>query len=311
MFILLLACTQQPKVTELPENHLLFTSQGPYKDDGYPGVWETREDFSEVWSLDLPGEQGAFGAVRIGEDTLITRTEQPPDPNTALERVARDGTVVWAYNTDEAGLLVLPHGVGQTPWNQYLVADVFTFRIMAVGADGKVDWVEYTTEQHGAPSGLEVGMVDGKPMLLATLLDESPDTITTNDQVYAWWLKEDGLELAWKWPETIDASVASWLRGAHFQHDGSLLVNAAGLGNIVELDPRTGRELRRIPEDDRPLLVFPRDAVLLPDGDMIVVDAAELLRIRDPFGAFEIVDSAPAPLTYSVELINCEEEVCY
>lgn len=310
MLFLLIACTQ-PKVMPLGEEHLLLTGQAPYKDQILPGVWETDGDFNELWRQPLLQDQGGFGAVRVGQDTLLSRSGPPPDPNTAFDLINQDGEVIWSYDAAEAGALVFPHGVGMTPWGQYLVADAVTSRILAIGADGKVDWIQYTAADRKGPSGFDIGIVDGQPMLVATLLDESTTSIDTDDQVYAWWLHEDGLDLAWKWPESMDLRIASWMHGAHFQHDGSLLVSVAGLGNIVELDPATGTELRRAPDDDRTILAFPRDAVLLANGDMIVVDAVELLRVRDPFGDFEIVDSIPAPLSYSVERLDCNTEFCY
>ncbi len=310
MFFLFLACNPT-EVAPLEVEHLLLTGQAPYKDQEYAGVWETDLDFNELWRQTLSEDQGGFGAQRVGQDTLLSRSGPPPDPNTDFDLVNQDGDVVWSYDAAEAGALVFPHGVGVTPWGQYLVADAVTARIMAVGQDGKVDWIQYTAADEKGPSGFDIGTVDGKPMLIATLLDESTTSIDTDDQVYAWWLKEDGLELAWKWPDSMDLRIASWMHGAHFQRDGSLLVSVAGLGNIVELDPATGLELRRAPSDDRTILAFPRDAVLLANGDMIVVDAVELLRVRDPFGDFEIVDSIPAPLSYSVELLDCTAEFCY
>ena len=310
MIFLLIACNHAT-VAPLGEEHLLLTGQAPYKDQQLAGVWEADTDFNEVWRQPLSKDQGGFGAQRVEEGTLISYSGPPPDPNTGFSLVNQDGERLWAYDASEAGALVFPHGVGVTPWGQYLVADAVTSRIMAVGADGKVDWIQYTAADQKGPSGFDIGMVDGQPMLIATLLDESTTSSDTDDQVYAWWLHEDGLELAWKWPESMDLRIASWMHGAHFQRDGSLLVSVAGLGNIVELDPATGRELRRAPSDDRTVLAFPRDAVLLGNGDMIVVDAVELLRVRDPFGDFEIVDSIPAPLSYSVELLDCASEVCY
>jgi len=312
MLLFLLACqSATPSKATTADYHLLWSGQGPYKDDGYPGIWETDLDFNEVWALDLPGEQGGFGALREGTDTLIARTTQPPDPNVSVERVTADGSVVWAYDADTAGMLVFPHGIALTPWEQYVIADVFTSRIFAVSADGRLDWSNYTREAGGAPSGFDIGMVDGKPMLIATLLDESVMGDDSNNRIAAWWLEKDGLTPAWTWPESGDKHNASWLHGAHFQYDGSLLVSVAGVGQVVQLDPVTGLELDRIPRDGKGMLAFPRDAVLLPNGDMILADALELVRVRDPFGDFERVASTALPLTYSVELIDCATQTCY
>ena len=73
---------------------------------------------------------------------------------------------------------------------------------------------------------------------------------------------------------------------------------------------RDGEEVWRIPEEPG-AMAFARDAVFLPDGSLVVADAAaEVLRVADPFGSFTVVDSRRAPGVYCVEALDCATEAC-
>jgi outer membrane protein assembly factor BamB len=94
--------------------------------------------------------------------------------------------------------------------------------------------------------------------------------------------------------------------------DGEVIITLAALGKIVGFDLETGEETWRIPgERSNAQLAFPRGAVPLPDGSFVVSDAgAELLRVWDAFGSFEVVDAVRVPGVFSVDVLDCADAAC-
>lgn len=309
MILLLIAC-RPPEKEPTDDWHLLFTGQAPYKGDGMAGIWETDLDFQEVWRVELPGTQGGFGATRLpGKETLYARSSQPPHADPSVEIADAQGNVSWIYDPNTVGAINFPHGVATSASGDYIAADAFAFQVIGIHPSKNLAWKTSLAENLQAPTGVWVGMLDGQETMVVPAVDEPYNGGPPRDQVWAYRLEASGPTLAWVWPPENDPTEALWVHGARILEDNTILVSIAGLGRIVRLDAQ-GNKIAQYPSDDRVMLSFPRDALFLPDGDLLVVDSVEVLKIHDPENSFEIVDAIPAPFSYSVQLLDCSLDLC-
>jgi hypothetical protein len=119
-------------------------------------------------------------------------------------------------------------------------------------------------------------------------------------------LGPEGPQFVWAWaPEDAEGS---WPHGPGVLDDGTITVALSARGQVVGL--RDGAQDWRVPELPG-AVAFPRDAAFLPDGTLLLADGAtELVRVADPFGAFEVVDAVAAPGIYCIDVVDCAEGGC-
>jgi len=290
--------------------HLLVGSTPGEGNDGHP-LEELAADFSPRWALDFGDTSGTAGAIRHPDgSTVYARTWPPPTLTSALEAVDADGARLWSLDSFFAPTSFV-HGVVETPDGDFLVADTTQARVVAVDATGAELW-ELSWAESGAahwPNGIALATGDdGVTRLAVTLLYEGGDD--TSDHVELWRLgaRGDVPTREWSWPpEGVDAT-QTWTHGPQILADGTVTAALAGRGQVVGI--RDGAVAWTIPPEPG-ALGFPRDAVFLPDGSLLLADAAsELLRVADPFGAFVVVAARSTPGIYSVGVLDCATDVC-
>lgn len=294
--------------------HLLISGQMVLANEDAPGVYEVDEHGEMTWNAPLELGTGGFGAARAdGHETLIAWTQIGTTLTSGLLRADRDGNTLSRYDEGSAENLSFPHGIAHHSAGQIVVGDGWSGDILAIDSHGDIVW-RLATPDLGfgqVPSGLRVFQVGGRPLLIATLLGEGPlDSGMRYDQVVAWWIDGSSPQLAWAFPPEPDSSSVLWVHGPQQMADGSFLVSSAGLGQIVHIDAE-GNELERLPPSDDPYrFAFPRDAVETPDGDLLVLDATELLLVRDPFGDYTVEPVRELLFGYSVDLLDCTLGTC-
>lgn len=294
--------------------HLLISGQMVLADEAAHGVYEVDEEWEPTWIAPIPTGSGGFGAARAeNRETVTAWTSIGSTMDAGLSRFDAIGQSLSQFDTGPIAELAFPHGVAVLEGGEFIVGDGWTGEILRSDAEGNIVWRIFTpTFGLGqVPSGLRVFQVGGRPLLVATLLGEGPlDEGGRFDQVVAWWIDGESPELAWAFPPERDPDVLLWVHGPQQLADGSILVSSSGLGQIVRLDP-WGNEVGRVPPMGDPFrFAFPRDAVMLPDGDLLVLDATEVLRVRDPFGAYEVELIDELFFGYSLDLLDCGAGEC-
>lgn len=294
--------------------HLLISGQMVLANEDAPGILEVDEDWERTWVAPVPKGAGGFGAARAeNRETLVAWTSIGSTMDAGLARFDANADSLSEFADGPVGDVQFPHGVALLEGGEFIFGDGWTGEILRSDAEGNILW-RISTPAYGlgqVPSGLRVFDVGGRPLLVAALLGEGElGTGERFDQVVAWWIDGESPEQAWAFPREPDPSLLLWVHGPQQLPDGSLIVSSSGLGQIVRLDP-WGSELGRVPPMGDPFrFAFPRDAVMLPDGDLLVLDATEVLRVSDPFGAYEVELVTEMYFGYSLELLECASGEC-
>ena len=286
--------------------HVLASSSPALGDPGHP-LAELAVTLDTRWSLDFEDADGSGGAVRIADgDTVYVRSALPPDFKSELERVDATGTLLWSQDAFFMGDFSFAHGLVQTPAGDYLIADTILARILAVSEEGEVQW-ELSFVEDGTtrlPNGIDLA-TDGDGVtriVVSSLYRTGPDAA---DHVDGFRLggRTDVPTREWTFAGGQGTSERLWPHGPRFLDDGSVSVNYAARGQIARLvDGEVDWVVPRVPGK----LAFPRDMVVLPDETWLVADAAaEVLRVYDPLGRFEIVDAAFVPGVFGLVEVPC------
>lgn len=297
--ISLLACGSPPGDTAagapwedslLPGAHHLLVHSTP--GSGGPMIEELGTDLSDRWSFLSPDGSGSAGGIRHDDGrTTFARTWPPPTLSSAIDTIDADGVLVGTLDAFFSAISFV-HGIVETTDGDWIVADTLASRLFCTTPEGELRWtLEWETRW---PNG--ISLADDR--LAVTLLNQTGDDET--DAVELWRLS-DPPELEWQW-----TSAEAWPHGPHVDDTGQVTLALAASGQIATL--AGGEEKWRSPAG---ALAFPRDALPLPDGSILVADAAaEVVRIADPQGAFRVVASRRAPGVYGFGLLDCTSEAC-
>ncbi len=286
--------------------HVLAASSPALGDPGH-ALSELTVDLDVRWSVDFEDADGVAGAVRIPEgDTVYVRSALPPDFASTLERVTAGGALVWSHDEFFEGAFSFAHGLVVTPDGAYVIADTIQSRVFAVTEEGAVRW-ELTFREGGGgrlPNGLDLRTdAQGVTRIVVSLLAGGGGS----DRVAVYRLggPTDVPTLEWTFEGGADRDDRLWPHGPRFLDDGTVMVSYAARGRIAHLVE--GQEDWVVPEEPG-VLAFPRDTLVLPDGTWLVADAAaEVLRIHDPLGRFEVVDAAYVPGVFGLTGVICGE----
>lgn len=279
----------------------------PYSDPSSPSLVELDADFQAVWTWTAPAGKGTLGAVREADgSTLFVEVSFPPDLSATLRRIDASGQETFSWDGPGDAPLQFAHGVAVTPEGNYVVGDTGNFRVLALRPDGTELWRLSFDDGVGgprAPNGVAVRDLGGGEVRLAVTLLEG-----AFDQVAAFRLgAEDEAPLPlFAVPEEAGEGEVSWPHGPRIEEDGGVVFCSAAYGAIVRLGPDGDEEWRLPQEEDGGMLVFPRDALFTGTGQLLIPDnAAELLVIDDPFGAFEVVEATPLSGGYWIGEVPC------
>ncbi len=280
--------------------HLLVSST-PDTPEG-PALEELDGDFEPIFALGFGDGSGGAGAFRREDGTTVyARTWPPPELGSAVEAIDAEGNLLWSL-TEMFSSLSFIHGVESGPDDSLVVADTSSGHVLAFDLEGNklwsIDFVDGETIHW--PNGIDVATgSDGVTRLAVSLLLQVG---SGSDYVDVYVLDET--------PELErrhEVGDAAWPHGPHL--DGErLVVSLSARGQVVALEG--DEELWRVPETPG-ALAFPRDAVFLPDGTMVVADAAsELLRVYNPLDGFDDISGRATPGVFSVDLVDCAELPC-
>ena len=299
---------------ETTGHHLLVSGQMVLANEDALGAYEMDDDGTVTWSAPLATGTGGFGAVRTeGKETLIAWTKMGENLSSGLLRLDGEGNTLRRYDGGDTAAPSFPHGVGALAGGNIVVGDGWNGDIICIDQDGNLVW-RMSTPEFGygqVPSGLRVFLVEERPLLVATLLGEGGlESGERFDQTLAWWIDGAEPQFAWAFPPEPDSSLSLWVHGPQQTADGTLLISSAGLGQVIHLDIN-GVEIERVPPTADPYrFAFPRDAVQLPGGDLLVLDATELLAVHDPFGDYSVEPVGELLFGYSLDLLDCSAGAC-
>lgn len=291
--------------------HLLVMST-PGAGSETAALEELGADLSERWALPFDDGSGTAGALRDPDGTTIyARTWPPPTLGSALQAVDRDGALLWSEDRFFADISFV-HGLVRTPAGDFVVADTTGGAVIAASPEGDTLWTLGFSADGRAwlPNGVALRTDDeGVSWLAVTLLWRAGGDSNDYVHVYRLGARDEAPTLAWSWPPDGTDSGGTWPHGPHFREDGTLSVALAARGQILGLDEGAQRFL--VPPEPGPL-AFPRDAAWLPDGSLVIADAAtEVLRVADPLGDFEVVGAKAASGVYAVGVVGCGETACF
>lgn len=293
--------------TVAPTSIHLLASSLPARQGLGQALVELDPTLVSTWSWEGEGS-GAQGAWREADgSTVIARTSLPPAYASGVDKIDADGHLVWSRDDLFSIGLGFTHGVVQTPDGLYLTLDSTGGDLVAFAEDKDPLWIYPvgTPMDPGIPNGIAIGQdADGNVVLAITKLARS-DEIGLDELILLDLPDPEG-EPVERWRTTIAVGASrAWAHGPRFQGPNLLTVCHSLAGRIVAFD-LDGTELWRIPEEGIPRLGFPRDALFLEDGSLVVSDAAlEVLRIADPMGAFEVVGAVEVPGVFAVAPITC------
>lgn len=274
----------------VPGTHHILVHSTP--GSGGPMIEELATDLTERWRLLSPDGSGSAGAVRHADGgTTFARTWPPPTLSSAIDTVDAEGTLVGTIDAFFSAVSFV-HGLVETPGGNWIVADTLASRVFCTTPEGEILWTISWDARW--PNGISLT----GDQLAVTLLYQSGDDET--DAVEVWQLT-DPPELEWQW-----TSAETWPHGPHIDAAGEVTLALAATGQVATL--ADGEETWRSPAG---ALAFPRDALPLPDGSLLIADgAAEIVRVDDPRGAFRVVASRRAPGVYGLGLLDCSSEAC-
>lgn len=272
---------------------------------------ELRPDLSAVWTHDLELGSGAQGAARLADgSTVYSHVQAPPVYDSAIELIDASGALRWSY--DELFLLGFSHGVAATPAGDFVTLDTIGGKILSFDTSGAELWSLRVSDETGAyrPNGLSLREgEDGVVHVAVTLLEATDSGEADALALYTLGERTELPTLAWRVPVATRSGDGAWPHGPRLREDGTLMACHSANGQVVGYDLASGAELWRLPEDEAaPRFAFPRDALFLSDGSLVVADAgSELVRVSDPFDAFEVVAAATTPGIFGISPVICGE----
>ncbi len=270
---------------------------------------ELRPDLSQAWSHDLGPEAGAQGAARLADgSTVYAFSGAPPAYRSRFERIDAAGELVWSY--DELVAIGFVHGVLPTPAGDYIGLDTVAGDIISFDEAGTPLWsLSVVTEDRDFhPNGMHLrDFGDGDVRLVVSMLERSSADLPDAVAVYRLGARDEQPTLAWSSPALTEHGDGAWTHGPRLLEDGTVLVCHSATGQVVAYDGADGAELWRAPPTGEPaVLAFPRDVLPLSDGSWVIADAAaEIVRVTDPRGAFQVVAATPAPGVFGLSPITC------
>lgn len=293
--------------TLAPDSLHLLTTRLPSA-PGQDALVELDLSFEQRWSFGLL-DAGAQGAWRLeGGDTVFAAASLPPEFSSSIVRIDAEGALVWDRSDLFAAGMGFSHGVVRTPEGDWIALDTTAGQLVSFDEAGEVLWVHpfHDAGEPGSPNGITIFDSDTAGTLLGvSLLGRIGDTGSQQLALLEHLGPTEPPVERWRWAVQESEGMV-FPHGPRFTDGGELLVCLSSLGQVTALDI-DGDELWRVPADHRAgALSFPRDALLLPDGTLVVADSAsELLRVHDPHGAFEIVSAVQAPDIFSVHPVVC------
>ncbi len=292
-----------------PTWHVLLTADGLLSEEN-PPVVEVDADMNRVWERDFDGLEGR-GAQGIDRDptgrTVYTRVLG----NTSggwVDLVEPDGTLVWSWEGESAGGLSFPHGVAFTPAGDLVIADTSANRLISVGLDGELLWEEPLPDT--SPNGLDL-WTDPEGVTHLAVTGRHALRLDLEDQEvlnrYRLRGRTETPELTWSLERPGEDGQLESPHGPSFLEDGSLLYCARTRHQIVAVSAE-GEETWRN-EVDEGVLLRPQDVAWV-EGAMLVADSqlGQLLRIEDPFGAFEVTEAVAMDGIFGVSVVWCGPE---
>ncbi len=289
--------------------HLLATALPSFS--GMPALVELDLAFEERWRFELL-LGGAEGAWRLeGGDTVFAATNIVDSMASSVVRIEADGTLVWDYDDLFLAGLGFSHGVVATPSGDWITLDTTGGRLVSFDEDGNTLWTYdfHEAGEPGSPNGIATHTTsDDRTLMAVSALDRSEGVGEHQLVLLEWSARDQPPVELWRWALQQSEGMV-FPHGPRITDDGLVLICLSSLGQVVALDLE-GQEQWRIPAAERGhALAFPRDAWFLADGSLIVADgASELVRVHDPFGAFEIVSAVSVPDIFSVHPVVCGED---
>lgn len=313
--ILLLACdgavpgdsaepvTPWVETLDADDLHVLVGST-PGEGTGAPALEELALDNTPRFSVSFGDDAGTAGALRSNDGTTTYAKTWPPQAlGSAVEAVNAAGDVLWSQDEYFSSFSFV-HGLELGPDGEFILADTTAGTVFAVTPEGEPLW-SIAWQADGVvhwPNGIHVATTsDGVTLMAVSLLVQAG---AGDDRVDVYALGPDGPEPRWAY----EAGDASWPHGPHVEADGSVVASLAARGQVIRL---VDGDLSWTIPPEPGVLAFPRHAVFLPDGSLLVADAAaDLLRIGNPMSTFEVVAARSTPGIYSLELLDCAESTC-
>jgi hypothetical protein len=259
-----------------------------------------------VWSLVLDARAGWYRAPLAADDAFFTADRRQISINAedmdVLARVdIRSRRIVWSYGHDRVagsapGYLHTPDDAYPLPNGDTLVADIFNFRILAIGPDKRI------VRQLGSPDA----QGHNPPVSFAS---PNGDTPLPNGDILV-------TEIGGSWVDRINpAGHLVWsvhLSGIHYPSDAQLLAN----GNILVVDYHSPGAVEEVRTDGTVVwkyrvtsgsgrLDHPSLAIALPNGnvalnddnnDRVVVINPRRMRIVWQYGHTGVPGTAPGYL---------------
>jgi outer membrane protein assembly factor BamB len=276
--------------------------------DGH-ALEELRPDLTSTWSYDLPPESGAQGAVRLEDgSTVFARTLAPPLFSSSFDLIDATGAIVWSY--DDLAAVGFFHGVQPTPAGDFVGLDTVSGAVISFDAAGTLLWSMGVSDA-GAdyhPNGISLfDYGDGDVRIAVSMLERTGNGDPDYLAVYTLGARDEVPTRVWRVPVAGFGGDGAWPHGPRLQADGSVTVCHSANGQVVGYDGVAGDELWRVPATGAPpLLAFPRDALFLSDGTLVVADAgAEVVRVDDAFGDPRVVAATQAPGVFGLSPIAC------
>jgi outer membrane protein assembly factor BamB len=288
--------------------HLLFTALPSYRTQSH-ALLETNLAMEERWVHDVD-EGGAMGAWRFDDgSTVFGESHFPPNFASAATAIDAQGETLWRHTEIFLLSIGFTHGVVPTPEGDFIALDSIGSRIVSFDVAGTLLWTLDSTDS-AMPNGITVRTNDEGRTLLGVAERRKTNMDEIADRLILYELQGREVPPRERWRVQLRTEDGRGLipHGAHFQEDGTLLVCESAGGQVLAFDEE-GDALWRLPGADALVrFAFPRDALFLPDGSLVVVDGEdEAFRIWDPFGAFEIVSAIKIPGVFSVHLVPCGE----
>lgn len=289
--------------------HLLTTSLPSFASQATALELDLRLEPTWSYHRDTGGAQGAWRADN--GDTVLSAVIMPPDFSSSVMRVDPQGELVWERDDLFLAGLGFAHGVVATPEGDWIALDTTGGRLVSFTEQGEELW-SYPFDQHGepgSPNGIDIHQHPEEGTLLAVSM-LARGAALGSQQLVLLEHRGGGEPPVERWRLAVEEQEgAVFPHGPRFTQEGTLMISLSSLGQILGLG-LDGEERWRIPGAGRAAaLAFPRDALFLPDGSLVVADGAvELLRVHDPFGAFEVVGATSVHEIFSVHPVVCRED---
>ncbi len=290
--------------TLAPDAFHVLVGSTPGEGTGAAALEELAVDNSLRFSLSFDDDAGTAGAIRNADgSTTYAKTWPPQALGSAIEAVNAAGELLWSDDSYFSSFSFV-HGLELGPQGEFIVADTTAGTVFAVTPEGEPLW-SLNWQAGGVihwPNGVHVATTtSGETLMAVSLLVQAG---AGDDRVEVYTIGTAGPEPRW----TYEAGDASWPHGPHVEEDGSVLASLAARGQVIRLVD--GALDWTIPPEPG-VLAFPRDAVFLPDGSLLVADAAsDLLRIGNPMSTFEVVGARATSGIYGLDVLDCAEEAC-